>query len=379
MFEPMDIGLLTKWRRDLHRIPELGFDLFKTHAYIKEALEEMGYVTRTVAKTGLVAIREGQSGKTVAFRSDMDALPVSEHTGRDFKSLHDGRMHACGHDGHMAMLLGFARHVADLPRVNDSVMFIFQPAEEGPGGAKVIIDEGLFERTKVDAIFGIHLDPGLDKGLIGLREGPMFARNGEFTITVRGKSGHAAMPHLSHDAIAVAGHLITQYHMIVSRSVDPLKQAVLTIGTVHGGEARNIVANTVTFEGTIRAFDDAVYHAIKNRIEAVNKGLEEAYSVSIDFGFIDYYPVLRNDPALVRMITPALMPEDITDITPFMFAEDFAFYQQVVPGVFSMLGVRDEGRGFIHPLHSDAFDFDEDVLARGVAHYDAVARALGVY
>jgi amidohydrolase len=375
----MDIGLLTKWRRDLHRIPELGFDLFKTHAYIKEALEEMGYVTRTVAKTGLVAIREGQSGKTVAFRSDMDALPVSEHTGRDFKSLHDGRMHACGHDGHMAMLLGFARHVADLPHVNDSVMFIFQPAEEGPGGAKVIIDEGLFERTKVDAIFGIHLDPGLDKGLIGLREGPMFARNGEFTITVRGKSGHAAMPHLSHDAIAVAGHLITQYHMIVSRSVDPLKQAVLTIGTVHGGEARNIVANTVTFEGTIRAFDDAVYHLIKNRIAAVNKGLEEAYSVSIDFGFIDYYPVLRNDPALVRMITPALMPEDITDITPFMFAEDFAFYQQVVPGVFSMLGVRDEGRGFIHPLHSDAFDFDEDVLARGVAHYDAVARALGVY
>jgi amidohydrolase len=379
MFEPMDIGLLTKWRRDLHRIPELGFDLFKTHAYIKEALEEMGYVTRTVAKTGLVAIREGQSGKTVAFRSDMDALPVSEHTGRDFKSLHDGRMHACGHDGHMAMLLGFARHVADLPRVNDSVMFIFQPAEEGPGGAKVIIDEGLFERTKVEAIFGIHLDPGLDKGKIGLREGPMFARNGEFTITVRGKSGHAAMPHLSHDAIAVAGHLITQYHMIVSRSVDPLKQAVLTIGTVHGGEARNIVANTVTFEGTVRAFDDAVYHMIKNRMQAVNKGLEDAYSVSIDFGFIDYYPVLTNDPALVRAITPALMPKDVTDITPFMFAEDFAFYQRVVPGVFSMLGVRDLDRGFVHPLHSDAFDFDEDVLMRGVTHYDAIARVLGVY
>ena len=375
----MDIGLLTKWRRDLHKIPELGFDLFKTHAYVKEALEEMGYMTRTVAKTGLVAIREGQSGKTVAFRSDMDALPVSEHTGRDFKSLHDGRMHACGHDGHMAMLLGFASHVANLAQVNDSVMFIFQPAEEGPGGAKVIIDEGLFEKTKVDAIFGIHLDPGLDKGRIGLREGPMFARNGEFTITVRGKSGHAAMPHLSHDAIAVAGHLITQYHMIVSRSVDPLKQAVLTIGTVHGGEARNIVANTVTFEGTIRAFDDAVYHGIKNRMQAVNTGLEEAYSVSIDFGFIDYYPVLRNDPALVRRITSALMPEDITDITPFMFAEDFAFYQQVVPGVFSMLGIRDEDRGFVHPLHSDAFDFDEDVLARGVAHYDAIARALGVY
>lgn len=373
--QPMTHLNLQTWRRDLHQIPELGFDLFQTHNYVKKVLEGMGYDTMTYAKTGLVAIRKGESERAYAFRSDMDALPVLEETNQPFASTHAGVMHACGHDGHMAMLLGFARYVSQIETVNDTIVILFQPAEEGPGGAKVVIDEGLFSKYPIKAIFGLHLYPGLQKGTIGFRQGPMLARNGEFDTRILGRSGHAATPHLAVDAIVVAGHLITEYHQIVSRSLNPLKPAVVTIGTIQGGEARNIIAKNVSISGTIRAFDDRVYQDIKDRMRAIDKGLELAHGVTIMSDVKDYYPVVDNDPELCEVIASTLEKSDVTDLEPMMFAEDFAFYQQIVPGVFAMLGVRDETKGMVYPLHSNRFDFDEDVLERGVSYYIGIAKA----
>ena len=241
---------LKNYRRDLHQIPELAFDLYLTSAYVKKELERMGYQTISTAKTGLIAVKNGKSDEAIAFRSDMDALPVTELTNVSFPSKHDGKMHACGHDGHMSMLLGFAEYVSKLKDLNKTIVFIFQPAEEGPGGAKVIIEEGIFEKYKISKIFGIHLYPGLDEGLYGLVNGPMMAQNGEFNIHVHGKSAHGAQPHLGSDALLASSHLVTQYHSIISRFLDPLDPAVITVGTSNGGEARNIIAQDIKMTGT---------------------------------------------------------------------------------------------------------------------------------
>jgi len=374
----MEQDKLTQYRQDLHQIPELAFDLYETHAYVKKALEMMGYVTETVAKTGLIAQKIGKLETSIAFRSDMDALPVTEMTEMDLPSKNIGKMHACGHDGHMSMLLGFAEKISQIELKKESIVFIFQPAEEGPGGAKIIINEGIFEKYHITKIFGIHLYPELEEGLYGLVNGPMMAQNGEFNLTLKGKSSHGAQPHKGVDAILAVSHLLTQYHSIVSRSIDPLDTAVVTIGTIHAGEARNIIARQAYLSGTIRSFNDEVYGRIKKRMREIDAGISKSFDVEIDNQIMDYYPPVINDSSLYELLKSGLNEMDYKLIKPMMFAEDFAFYQKKVPGMFVMLGTRNEKKGFVHPLHSCYFNFDEKVLVKGVELYLYMCKKLSV-
>lgn len=374
----MNNNKLKQYRQDLHQIPELAFDLFLTHEYVKKELESMGYKTEVVAKTGIVAYKKGASNESIAFRSDMDALPVSEKTNVSFASKHPHKMHACGHDGHMSMLLGFAEYVSKLENLKKTVVFIFQPAEEGPGGAKVIIEEGIFEKYHISNIFGIHLYPGLEEGLYGLVDGPMLAQNGEFNLSVKGKSSHAAQPHLGSDAILAASSLINHYHTIISRNINPLDSAVITVGTIQGGEARNIVANEVKISGTIRAFTTNIYELLKKRMHAIDTGIELAFDVKVDNDIMDYYPPVFNDHHLFELIKSSLDQSEYNILKPMMFAEDFAFYQKEVPGLFLMVGTKNEKKNYIHPLHSCYFNFDEVVLEKGVEIYKKILKLMEI-
>lgn len=360
---------LKKYRRELHQIPELGFDLFLTSKYIQNELIQMGYTPRQMAKTGWVIHKDGLSKEAILFRTDMDALPVKEETGTDFISKHHGKMHACGHDGHMAMMLGFAKFIAKQKELKKTVVMIFQPAEEGPGGAKVMIEEGLFDLYDIKAVYGIHLYPGLTEGLYGLVDGPMMAQNGEFDITITGKSSHGAQPHLGDDAMIAASQLIQGYQTIISRKVNPLDSVVITIGTIKGGQARNIIAQNVSLSGTMRAFKTEVYLKVKQWMHQIDRGIEMQYAVKIDNHIEDYYPPVTNDHTLFENLKNSLSSDQYHMIEPMTVSEDFAFYQQKVPGVFVMLGSRNKEKGYVHPLHSCYFNFDEKILLKGVELY----------
>ena len=371
--------LIVKHRSNLHQIPELGFDLPKTHAYVKKELQALGYQIYVTAKTGIIAYQKGLKDDAVAFRSDMDALSVLEQTKHAYPSLHHGQMHACGHDGHMALLLAFAAYVKTLKNLSYSVVFIFQPAEEGPGGAKVIVDDGMLEKFHVKKIFGMHVFPHLNEGVFGLKEGPMLARNGEFEIMIKGQSGHAAQPHLGKDALVIASKLIIDCQTIVSRMINPIEPAVITFGKMIGGEARNIIAKDCFIQGTIRAFDDNVYQKIKHQMEKLKTAYQDVYDIEIDMQIIDYYPTVFNDSALFHHIKSLLDDTSYDMLDPLMFSEDFAFYQQKVPGMFLMLGVRNEQKGFIHPLHSCYFDFEPKVLIKGFELYQNILNHIDLF
>src|SRR3989339_335713 len=365
---------LKTYRRDLHQIPELGFDLNLTSAYIYKTLVGMGYHPISMAKTGWVIQKKGKSQKSILFRTDMDALPVFEQTDVSFQSRHQGKMHACGHDGHMSMMLGFAKYVSSLEHLNKSVVMIFQPAEEGPGGAKVMIDEGLFQMFEIEAVYGIHLYPGLEEGLYGLVDGPMMAQNGEFDLVIKGESSHGAMPHLGTDTMIAAAQLIQGYQSIISRNLNPLDSAVITVGTIRGGEARNIIAKEISMSGTVRAFKTEVYEMIKDRMHLIESGIEKSYDVIIHNDIKDYYPPVTNDHHLFTLLKDALPQALYKIIEPMTVSEDFAFYQKHVPGVFVMLGSKNEKKGYIHPLHSSYFNFDESILEQGVKLYQTILK-----
>ena len=370
--------LLKKYRRDLHQIPELEFDLFLTHAYVKKTLESFGYQTETVAKTGLIAVKKGRIQEAIAFRSDMDALPVTEKCDIDFKSKHDGKMHACGHDGHMSMLLGFAKYIATVKQLNKTVVFIFQPAEEGPGGAKIIVESGVLKKYHVKQILGLHVFPGIEQGKMGFANGPMTAQNGEFDITIKAKSAHGAQPHLGSDAIIAQAHLVQAFQSIVSRNINPLKPAVITIGTVHGGEARNIIAGEVELSGTLRVYDQDVYDLIKKRMYDISKGLSIAFNVDIKCQIVDYYPAVINDESLFDLALKQYDSSEYEVVEPLMIAEDFAFYLQEVPGMFAFVGTKNVEKNYVYPLHSNLFNFDEDILEIGFTYYIKMAKALQI-
>jgi amidohydrolase len=356
-------------RNKLHQIPELGFDLFKTSTYVKNQLETFGYQVEVMAKTGLVAVKKGRINDAIAFRSDMDALPVKEQSNFICPSIHGGQMHACGHDGHMAILLGFAEYVSRLDLLDLSVVFVFQPAEEGPGGAKIMIEEGLIEKYHIKEIYGIHLYPQLKEGIYGIKSGPLMARNGEFDIKVLGKSSHGAEPHHGIDSIVASSELVLHIQSIVSRMIDPLEPIVVTIGTISGGEARNIISKEVHMSGTIRTFNDDVYEQIKKKLHSIVLGTELTSNAKIELVIRDYYPPVINDQKLYDRLMSALDQSAYQMIKPMMLAEDFAFYQKKVPGLFVMLGTKNDELGFNHPLHSAYFDFDTTVLFKGVALY----------
>lgn len=368
------------YRRELHKVPEAGFCEVNTSKYIREKLESFGYEVKSVAKTGLIAFREGENiEESIAFRADMDGLKIFEETDLDFRSENSEYMHACGHDGHMSILLGFAHYITTIKSLNKGILFIFQPAEEGPGGAEIIVKEGILEQYNVKHVFGLHLFPELNEGEIGIKSGAMMAQTAEFDIDIKAESGHGAEPHKSNDGIIVVAQLINSFQSIVSRNVNPIEGAVLTIGTINGGERRNIIAENIRLEGTLRAFDKDVYSKIKTRMKDITKGLEVMFNVNINLEFRDMYPAVRNDRRLLRKIIKFLPEEKIVEIDPMMLAEDFAYYQELVPSVFFMLGVKNDKLGYKHQLHSSKFNFNEDVLVEGIELYDRICEGLSIY
>ncbi|WP_419002708.1 M20 metallopeptidase family protein [Anaerotignum lactatifermentans] len=369
---------LRQIRRDLHKIPELGLKEYKTSAYIREKLEGFGITElETWLETGVVAVIRGKGkGQAVAFRADMDALPVTEQTGCDFTSEHVGCMHACGHDGHVTVLLGFAKYLQEhKDELENDVVLIFQPAEEGPGGAQLLVDAGLFEKHPVRCIIGCHIFPQVPQGKVACRKGAMMARNGEVDVHIYGESAHGAQPQLGHDAVLAAGAVITGLHTILSRNVSPLDSGVLTFGAIHGGEACNIIAKEVKLEGTMRAFSDEAYETMTKRVQEVASGIAAGYGCKGEAVFRHMYRVVDNDSKLVELLQE-VAGDAYEETPPYMLAEDFSLYLQKVPGMFFFLGSGNEEKGYIHSLHSAQFQFDEEILALGVETYAKLLKKL---
>ena len=369
---------LRQMRRDLHKIPELGLKEYKTSAYIREKLTSFGITElETWLETGVVAVIRGKGkGQAVAFRADMDALPVTEQTGCDFTSEHVGCMHACGHDGHVTVLLGFAKYLQQhKDELKNDVVLIFQPAEEGPGGAQLLVDAGLFEKHPVRCILGCHIFPQVPQGKVACRKGAMMARNGEVDVHIYGESAHGAQPQLGHDAVLAAGAVITGLHTILSRNVSPLDSGVLTFGAIHGGEACNIIAKEVKLEGTMRAFSDEAYETMTKRVQEVASGIAAGYGCKGEAVFRHMYRVVDNDPRLVELLQE-VAGDNYEETPPYMLAEDFSLYLQKVPGMFFFLGSGNAEKGYIHSLHSAQFQFDEEILALGVETYAKLLKKL---
>lgn len=369
---------LRQIRRDLHQIPELGLQEYKTKAYLLEKLHSFGIMeTEEWLDTGVAALIPGkEEGPAFAFRADMDALTVTEETGCDFASRHPGCMHACGHDGHMTILLGFAKYLAEhRDQLKRDVLLIFQPAEEGPGGAQLLIDAGLFKKHPTSCIIGCHIFPQVAEGKIACRKGAMMARNGEVDVHIYGQSAHGAQPHLGNDAVLAAGAVITGLHTILSRNVSPLDNGVLTFGAIHGGEACNIIAKEVKLEGTMRAFSDEAYDTITRRVQEAAAGIAAGYGCKGEAVFRHMYRVVNNDSRLVEALQ-TVAGQAYEETPPYMLAEDFSLYQQALPGMFFFLGAGNEEKGYTAPLHSASFQFDESILTKGVETYASLLELL---
>lgn len=374
----MDLNFLLddiiKNRRALHQIPETALEEFKTKEYLKNYLISIGLEPQEVVETGLFVYIEGKDKENcIAFRSDIDALNIKEETGAEFESKHIGKMHACGHDGHMTTLLAFAKYLTTIQPLEKSVLLIFQPAEESPGRAKDIVETGLLKKYNVKAIYGMHLFPELPEGTVASKEGPFFAQAALMTTTITGKSGHGAMPHKTIDPLMAFTKIVDGYQTIVSRNLSPFDPGVVTIGKFCGGSAQNIIADTVKFWGTIRTFKEENTEFIIDRIKEIHRGIELSYRVKIDEKIDIVYPPVVNDKELYKNFVETMKDMNYVEHEALTISEDFAYYQKEVPGIFMLLGTRSEEKGFIHPLHSCHFNFDEKVLLKGV---EAFARIL---
>jgi len=363
-------------RRLFHQHPEIGFNEIFTRDTIIKQLKEMSFdKIEIVAKTGIKAtIITPEAIKTIAFRADIDALPVTELNDKPYISQNPGFMHACGHDGHIAALLGFARLLSRYRNdLTANIILIFQPAEESEGGAFSMIKNGVLDNPKVDEIYAMHIFPELEQGKIGIRPGPIMAQTSEFDIDITGRSAHGAMPHKGIDTIVIASQLIQMLQSIITRSIDPTEQALITIGKIYGGKRRNIIAEHTTLEGMLRTFSDEVYETIKTAIIKILNGLQLTYGITCEYKELVNYPVVYNDPILTERLINIVGKENIVNIKPQMIAEDFSFFQKVVPGVYFLLGSKNEKFGFTAPLHSERFDFDESILLTAVQIYKKLA------
>ena len=385
-FEGIEAGIrersgdeIVALRRGIHREPELGFDTEKTARKVVDALKELPLEVETgLAENGVVATlrgsAEGSDGPTVGLRADMDALPIHEETGLDFASETDGKMHACGHDGHTSMLVGAAHALCSEElrgRLKGDVKFIFQPAEEGYAGGRVMVEEGV--TRDIDRIFALHLWPGLPFGTFSTRGGTIMAAADAFEMQVRGQGGHGAMPHLSADAVMMASYIATTLQTIVSREVDPAEAAVLTIGEIGAGSAFNIIPETARLAGTVRTVSPELRERMPERILEIARGVANGMRGDAELDYRFSYPVTRNDESAARLaldVAGNLFGEDkaVQATHPSMAAEDFAYMLEEVPGAYVWLGVGD-----VSGLHTPAFAFDEDILPRGAAMLTALA------
>jgi len=369
-------------RRDLHAHPELRFEEFRTADLVAAKLEEWGYaVHRGLGKTGVVGtLRCGTGTKSIGLRADMDALPLVEHNAFAHKSTHEGRMHACGHDGHTAMLLAAAKYLAESKRFDGTLNVIFQPAEEGGGGARVMIEDGLFERFPCDAVFGMHNWPGAAVGTFGVTAGPMMASTSEFEITVTGKGAHAAMPHNGTDPIMTAVALAQNLQTLITRNKKPIDTAVISITQIHAGDAYNIIPNDCVLRGTVRTFDTAVTDQIEAGMQRIVDGTAATFGADATLRFQRNYPATVNHPketafavGVMREIVGVDNARD--DVEPTMGAEDFAFMLQAKPGCYVFIGNgdgahREMGHG-MGPcmLHNPSYDFNDALIPIGATYW----------
>lgn len=371
-------------RREIHMHPEIGLETPRTSALVARVLGDLGVEVRErVGGWGVVGLIRGEANpagcaagkrKTVALRADMDALPVQEETGKEYASLIPGVMHACGHDTHVAMLLGVAKILAaakkDLP---GDVKFLFQPGEEGGGGARYMIEDGALDNPRPDVIFGVHVGNmwKLKTGGIGVRPGPLMAASDNFIATIRGRGGHGAAPHLSIDPVAIAAYVVIALQTIVSREVDPVTPAVITVGTINAGTARNIIPETCVMQATVRYIDRELATFMPARIKETIEGTARAMRGDAQVEYHYGYPPLVNDPAATEFLAKSAArivgADKVMTVPPTMGGEDMSYYLEKVPGTFYALGTGNQAKGVVYPNHHPKFDVDEDVLHVGTA------------
>jgi amidohydrolase len=376
---------LSLWRRHLHQRPELGFQETLTADFIHSKLTDWQIPHTTgIAQTGIVAILQGdRPGPTLAIRADMDALPIQEANEVPYRSLHDGKMHACGHDGHVAIALGTAHYLSQNP-FPGTVKLIFQPAEEGPGGAAPMIESGVLHNPEVDAIVGLHLWNQLPLGTVGVREGALMAAVETFHCTIQGKGGHGAIPQQTIDSIVVTAQIITALQTIVARNIDPIESAVVTVGKLNAGTAVNVIADSASFSGTVRYFNPKYSNYFKQRIEQVIAGLCHSHGATYSFEYQVYYPPLINDSRMAQMVRQVAesvveSPLGVTPQCQTMGGEDMSFFLQQVPGCYFFLGSANADRGLAYPHHHPRFDFDETALAIGVELFVRCVEGFATY
>ncbi|WP_428020449.1 M20 aminoacylase family protein [Aquabacterium sp.] len=364
-------------RRDIHAHPELCFQEERTSEMIARTLAAWGIeVHRGLGKTGVVGVIQGRPGpRSIGLRADIDALPMTEHNQFAHASRYAGRMHACGHDGHTAMLLSAAQHLAATRDFDGKVILVFQPAEEGGGGAREMIQDGLFERFPMDAIFGMHNWPGMPAGTFAIKDGPCFASSNEFHITIRGKGCHGAMPHLGIDPVPVACQLVLAFQTILTRNLRPIETGVISVTMIQAGEATNVVPESVTLQGTVRTFTDETLDLIEERMRELSHQLSAAFGATAEFEFQRNYPPTINhsaETAFARQVmTEVVGPERVELFEATMGAEDFSFFLQHKPGAYFVIGngegTHREGGHGLGPctLHNPSYDFNDELIPLG--------------
>ena len=368
------------WRRHLHTIPELEFDLPETAGFIAARLREIGVdeLHTGIARTGMVALIRGRLGEgpTVALRADMDALPIREATGLPHASQNLGRMHACGHDGHSAMLLGAAKHLAETRNFAGTVALIFQPAEENGGGGEVMVKEGIMERFGIASVYGLHNVPGVPVGHFATRPGPIMASTAEFDITITGRGGHAAHPDETVDPIVAGAQIVSALQSIAARNADPVESLVVSVTQFHAGDAYNVIPQTATIAGTVRALRPELGNLAEHRLKALVSGLAQAHGATAEIAYVTSYPVTVNhdaETALAASVARGFAGDTQVrdDVPPTLGGEDFAFMLQARPGCFMYIG-----NGDTAGLHHPEYDFNDETIAHGITYWVKLAETV---
>jgi amidohydrolase len=372
-----DASSIATLRRDIHAHPELCFEEERTADVIARALTEWGIpVHRGLGKTGVVGIvKNGTSDRAVGLRADIDALPMTEHNHFAHASRHPGKMHACGHDGHTAMLLAAAKHLATHRNFDGTVYLVFQPAEEGGGGAREMIKDGLFEKFPMEAMFGAHNWPGMAAGQFAVKSGPVFASSNEFKIVIRGKGSHAALPHNGVDPVPIACQIVQGFQTIITRNKRPIDAGVISVTMIHAGEATNVVPDSVEIQGTVRTFTLEVLDMIERRMKAVAESTCQAFEATCEFSFHRNYPPTINHPKETEFVRSVLGDvvgaQNVQEFEPTMGAEDFSFFLLEKPGCYFLIGNGDgehrEGGHGLGPcmLHNPSYDFNDELIPLG--------------
>ncbi|MDD7911723.1 M20 family metallopeptidase [Pseudovibrio exalbescens] len=366
---------ITAWRRDFHENPEILYETHRTAARVAELLESFGVddITTGIGQTGVVGVikgKNGGAGKTIGLRADMDALPLTETSGKPWASKHPGKMHACGHDGHTAMLLGTAKYLAETRNFDGTVVLIFQPAEEGGAGAKAMINDGLMTRWNIDEVYGLHNMPGLPVGEFAIRPGPLMAATDEFQITIKGLGGHAARPYETIDPIVVGAQLVTALQSIVSRNTNALEAAVISVTVFEAGSAFNIVPETAKLRGTVRTLSNDVREMIETRMKAMVESVCAAHGATADILYDKGYPVTNNHAdqtdfavQVAREVTGSADKVN-SEVNPTMGGEDFSFMLEERPGAFIFAGNGDTAK-----VHNPAYDFNDELIPYGCSYF----------